>query len=201
MNKLFLVCGLPGVGKTTVAKTLAKEIKGKYFNIDKIKRKLLSKKEYKKHLRLLKPWPTNLRIKAYKKIWPEILKSIRRQPIVLDELFHLEKTRSFILKMANKFKIQSVIIEIRAHRKMVRSWLERRNIAKNHPAEIVPFGMYQAVKKIWQPIDKKHFIIYNSGDKKHLLKIIEKKLLKNIWSKEKRQSLLQKKERRAEMFV
>lgn len=180
MNKLFLVCGLPGVGKTIIAKALAKEIKGKCFNIDKVKRKLFSKKEYEKHLHFLKPWPTNLRIKAYKKIWPEVLKSIHKQSVVLDELFHLKKTRDFILKGAKKFKIQSVIIEIKTPEKMVRNWLEKRNIVKDHPAEIVPFGMHQAVKKIWQPIDKKHLIIYNNSDKKDLSKIIKKKLLKNI---------------------
>lgn len=174
MEKIFLVCGLPGAGKTTVAKILAKKIKGLYCDIDTVKRDLLPKGLYEKCLRYQKPWPTQIRIRAYQKIWPKVLKIVTKKPVVLDELFHLEKTRKFILKRAKKLKIPVVIIEVKANKIKIRKWLEKRNLSKSHTAGVVPFGMHEAVKKSWQPIKEKHFIIDNKNNKENLFKAIKK---------------------------
>ena len=41
VGKKFLVMGLPGSGKTTLAKILAKELKAVWLNADEIRKKIM----------------------------------------------------------------------------------------------------------------------------------------------------------------
>ena len=51
---IIIICGLPGVGKTAIAKDLAAIIKGSVvLSTDKIRKELISKPTYKKQERRL----------------------------------------------------------------------------------------------------------------------------------------------------
>lgn len=150
--KLILISGLPGTGKTTVAKKLQKIVDATLIRSDVLRRQII------KNLR--PPYPENEKRKVYEKIFDETRQMLASgKNVILDATFAREAYRDRARAMAKEFRAEFVILATLCPESIVR----QRMLARTDDASQATFERdYLEHKKIFQPIRDPYFAIDTS---------------------------------------
>ena len=160
---IVLVCGLPGVGKTTFSKKLAPLIDAVVLSTDKIRKEIISNPTYQPEERAL--------IYDVMVLLAKYLQQAGRN-CILDATFNQEDSRN---QVKNKLKVsedQFFIVECNCPEKIIFSRLKNRKEDYSDADVLV----YQKMKKIYEPVKGKHITVDTSQDSEHNAKLIFKQL-------------------------
>ncbi|MBN2330661.1 MAG: AAA family ATPase [Candidatus Aenigmarchaeota archaeon] len=145
---LYLVCGLPGTGKTTVAKELSSLTGGIVLRTDEIRKQLLSNPQYT-------PEEKRLVYDAMLRTAGSMLRA--GALVILDATFHLRKEREAAKDMAGKAGSGHVMIEVRCDERTVREHLRKRRVGADESD--ADFGVYKKIEQEWEPLKGEHHVI------------------------------------------
>lgn len=162
----MIVCGLPGVGKTTIAKDLAPLIDAVVLSTDKIRKELIANPTYKKQER-----------KLIYDVLLIVAKYLHQAGIncILDATFNTENSRKELRKKLGLSQEQICIIECICPDDIVISRLKDR---KNDYSD-ADISIYKKMKRIYEPIKGEHIILdTNQQSTKTNVKEIVSNLLK-----------------------
>jgi predicted kinase len=150
---IILICGYPGLGKTTVAHELAPLINAVVLSTDKIRKEFLDKPTYEEEEK-----------KTIYKIFILIAQYLHNSRVncILDATFYNQKSREDVKTRLNLRNDQYKIIECICPEELMISRLKDR---KNDYAD-ADVSIYQKIRKIYEPIKEKHIIV----DTSHSLK-------------------------------
>jgi predicted kinase len=114
---LYMVCGLPGTGKTTVAKQLASLTGGIVLRTDEIRRQILDDPKYTPEEK--------------KKVYDAMFKTAESMlrtgiDIILDATFYKRERREEAMQIAKKSGKKIVIIEVKCDESQVSERLKKR---------------------------------------------------------------------------
>jgi len=105
------MCGLPGVGKSTVAKLLAKKEKAIILRTDKIRRKHI--KEFGQSLDSNEPYPDSAMQKVYEIMFRRAEKFLKEgKSVILDATFAQRKNRDRARELARSLGIPSRLVYV-----------------------------------------------------------------------------------------
>jgi predicted kinase len=157
---LYLFCGLPGTGKTTVAKELSSLTGGIILRTDEIRKQILSDPQYTAEEKRL----------VYDAMYMTAGSMLRAGAVViLDATFHLRKEREAAKEIARKAGSECVVIEVKCDEETVRRIIKKRE-SENDESD-ADFGVYKKIKKEWEPVSGEHpVIITGKGTSKRQLK-------------------------------
>ncbi len=151
--RLILVCGLPGTGKTTVAKKIADETKSFVFNTDIIRKELFDEPKYTEKEKSL----------VYELLFEMAEKFLRSaKNVVLDGTFYKKEFREQIRKIAESMKSEFHVVEVKCEERILRKRMGKRK-GKKTPSD-ADFGIYRKIKKEFEPIRGKHFVVDTGKD-------------------------------------
>jgi predicted kinase len=154
---IILFCGLPGVGKTSLANELAPLINAIVLSTDKIRKELISTPTYtKEEKRLI--YDVMLLVARY-------LDDAAGVNCILDATFSTERSRrTAIEKLANVSSDQIYIVECICPEDVVITRLKARK-GDYSDADI---DIYRKMKKLYEPVKEmeKHIVIDTSQDPK-----------------------------------
>ena len=162
----MIVCGLPGVGKTTIAKDLAPLINAVVLSTDKIRKELIPNPTYKKQEK-----------KLIYNVLLIVAKYLHQAGIncILDATFNTENSRKELRKKLGLSQEQICIVECICPDDIVISRLKDR---KNNYSD-ADISIYKKMKRIYQPIKEEHIILdTNQQSTKTNVKEIVNQLLK-----------------------
>lgn len=162
----MIVCGLPGVGKTTIAKDLAPLINAVVLSTDKIRKELIPNPTYKKQEK-----------KLIYNVLLIVAKYLHQAGIncILDATFNTENSRKELRKKLGISQEQICIVECICPDDIVISRLKDR---KNDYSD-ADISIYKKMKRIYQPIKEEHIILdTNQQSTKTNVKEIVNQLLK-----------------------
>ncbi len=162
---IVIFCGLPGVGKTTVAKKLAPLIDGIILSSDKIRKELIPQPTYERSERELIYHVMILLAKYLHKAGKNC---------ILDATFNKEEFRNQAKKKINCNDNQFFIVECFCPEDMAISRIKHRKGGYSD-ANITT---YLRMKKIYEPVKAKHLRIDTLKDAAINAKIIEKRIKK-----------------------
>ncbi len=160
---LVIICGLPGVGKTTIAKNLAPLIDASILSTDKIRKELISNPTYQKEERAL--------IYDVMILLAKYLQQAGKN-CILDATFNKEYSRN---QVKNKLKVsedQFFIVECTCPEKIIFSRLKNRK-EDYSDADV---SVYQKMKKIYESVKGKHITVDTSQDSEYNAKLIFKQI-------------------------
>ena len=161
---LVIVCGLPGVGKTTFAKKLSPLINAIVLSTDKIRKELIPLPTYEKEERKL---IYNVMILLAKYLHDSGTNCI------LDATFNKEYSRTEVKKKLGIPDKNFFVIECMCPENIVIPRIKnRRDDYSDAGIEV-----YQKMKKIYEPVKGKHFTIDTSLDPGKNAKLISTKIL------------------------
>jgi predicted kinase len=143
---IIIICGLPGVGKSTLAKNLAPMINATILSSDKIRKELF-----------LNPTYTQFERKLVYDVMIIVAKYLNEVKCncILDATFNREKARVEIREKLQLEDEQFQIIECFCPEEIVISRLKSR---KDDYSDAT-IEVYQKMKKIYEPVKVNHIIV------------------------------------------
>lgn len=146
---IILICGYPGVGKTTVAHELAPLIKAVVLSTDKIRKELFDHPSYRDEEK-----------STIYKIFILMAKYLHNANVncILDATFYNHQSREDVKTKLNLRNDQYKIIECICPDELVISRLKER---KNDYSD-ADISIYQNIRKIYEPIKEKHITVDTS---------------------------------------
>jgi len=169
---LIVICGLPGTGKSTLARHLSSDLGGKVLRTDLIRRELFKDASLEEVLKSEDPMKYDLeRIfdrqreipeKYQRMIWKqkemvynELLRRVeqlleKKSDVILDGTFYRRKLRETIYLTAKKMGVPTYLIECKCPERAVKDRLERRREASNEVSNVKKMQIYRTVKKAYE---------------------------------------------------
>ena len=161
---IIIICGLPGVGKTTVAKELAPLLNAVILATDKIRKELLSKPMYGLRERRL--------IYDVMILMAKYLNMVGIN-CILDATFTRESSRREIKKKLGLASKDIHIIECICPEDIVLSRLRQRK----YDYSDADSSVYKKMKRIYEPVKEAHITIDTSKHSKTDIRSIAAKIL------------------------
>jgi predicted kinase len=161
-NHLILVIGCPGVGKTTVARELARQTQGLHFEIDQFKMNIVSSNKLKNSID-----PPEDRFRYYTNAMDEIsLLLIEKKPhtVIIDDTFHLHSYRKYWLDYAKQQNIHAWLVEINCSESLVKQRLLNTTDRHHHLlSKQDTVHMHWLFKEVFEPV-KNPLLRINTSD-------------------------------------
>ncbi len=160
---IILICGLPGVGKTTLAKEVALLSKAVVLSTDKIRKELIRKPTYSREER-----------RMIYEIFLLIAKYLHNSGVdcILDATFNQERSRDEVKKSLQLTDKQIHIVECVCPEEVVFSRLRSRK-GDYSDADI---RVYKKMKKIFEPVSEPHIVVDTRNTPKENAELVMKKI-------------------------
>lgn len=145
---LILVCGLPGTGKTTVAKRIAMRTKSSLLSTDVIRKQLFKKPAYDQKEREM----------VYGELFSRAERSLKDgKNVLVDGTFYRKELRDKVRKIAEKTGSKFRIVEVVCGERHVRRRLDKRK--RTCSISDADYCVYRKIKEQFEPIEDEHLVI------------------------------------------
>ncbi len=142
---LVLIGGLPGTGKTTLAKKLAHRLRAQHLNSDILRDRLHKRGQYdeftKQTIYDALVWATRNYLRA-------------GRPVVVDATFYKRALRAPFVQMAQQLGIPVAWILLTAPEEVVAA-----RVSQKRPYSEADFSVYRKVKQDFEPLDTPHLVL------------------------------------------
>jgi hypothetical protein len=147
---LAVVCGLPGVGKSTVAERVAAHLDAEVLRTDVIRKELFEDPAY-----------TDAETEA---VYAELIDRARElvadgRAVVLDATFADARFRADVREMGERAAASFDLVEVECDRSVVKRRIERRDGISD-----ADFEVHLHFERVFDGIEVDHVVVDNSGD-------------------------------------
>lgn len=158
--KLVVVFGLPGTGKTTLARALSKKLGWMHLNTDVIRAEAGKKQQYDEQTKA----------SIYRKMQELTSAALQKgKGVVLDGTFYRQTLREAFSQLASAHGVPLKWIEVCAAEAVV-----RRRVAEDRPYSEADFSVYQKIKKAFEPLDADRLRVFS--DREELSGMVQKSI-------------------------
>lgn len=161
MSTMYVVCGLPGVGKSTVSRELVRRHDAHYHRTDKIR------KEY------FGPDPEYTREESEKTYFVMLARAVESldhgHDVVVDATFSLQSGRDSAQKIANKLADDFVLIKVECPAYIAKQRIMER---EDDESDATP-KVHDSISEGWESIELEHYVLVNDQDIDNLMKQID----------------------------
>lgn len=140
---LIIVCGLPGSGKSSLSKDLAKNFSAVHLNSDEIRKKLFPQPTYSEEEK--------------KKVYEEMAKQAgeilgRGNKVIADATFSRKEYRRIMEDEAAKVGAKVFVIKCILHEDETKKRLDKRKISGKNPSD-AGYEVYMKLKESFEPLE------------------------------------------------
>lgn len=165
-QQLIVVCGLPGVGKTTVASRAATLVDGDVLRTDAIRKDLFSDPEY-----------TEAESRA---VYGELLvraatRLTEKESVVLDATFKRRRSRRNAQGLARAASVPLRTIKVECDESVVETRIEDRDGLSD-----ADFEIHRKFRREYEPLEIDHSVVDNSGSEAATLDQVDALLRRDI---------------------
>ncbi len=160
---LILVCGLPGTGKSTVARQISEKAGAPILRTDAVRKEITEKPEYSEEEKR----------KVYEELFRRAESLLRKgKNVIIDGTFYKKTLRNRVSEISERTGKELKMIECVSPEDVIR---KRISGGREDESE-ADFGVYEKIRDQWEPIESEHITLDTSGEWK---RIIENMLEKN----------------------
>lgn len=145
---LIVVCGLPGTGKSTIARYLSKKLDAIILSTDRIRKLIIRKPVYSEKEK-------EFVYEVMFLIADFLLKNNFK--CILDGVFHKRKLRERAESLAYKYGKKFILIECTAEESVI-----KQRLSKARKFSEADFEVYKKLKEIFEPIQQEHIKVNTS---------------------------------------
>jgi predicted kinase len=161
MSTLFVLCGLPGTGKSTLARQICDAFpEFDFFSLEKARRAL-------QHATYL---PEKNTVVYQKNYFEMQFSMLAKKPIIFDSNASVIKRRTDIIKLAKRYKYKVILLEFTCPETIAKQRIKARPVHNDGLFEEPNTPeVYNILKARWEPIGKPelrhkhvHYFVYDS---------------------------------------
>ncbi len=157
---LIILAGLPGTGKSTLARELSKDLGAVHLNSDIIRKELLKERTYSEEEKE----------RVYSKLLERVGEELKSEKIVIiDATFYKEELRRRVIGIVKENNSEFVIIECVLEEKIVKERIENRRKGVSE----ADFEVYKKIKKEFEEIKEEHLVLDTSKELKVQVEDVE----------------------------
>ncbi|WP_115864844.1 AAA family ATPase [Halorussus litoreus] len=146
---MVVVCGLPGVGKTTVAEDVAERVDGRLLRTDVVRKDLFPDPEY----------TDEESQRVYAELFERTRETIRNgKNVVLDGTFREAENRERAVDLSESLDAGFRLVKVECAESVVRERIRRRE----NDASDADFDVYTMYRDGFDPISADHVVVDNS---------------------------------------
>ncbi len=147
---LVVMCGLQGVGKTVVAKEIARRLEATVLKTDVIRKDMFDNPIYSEEEKQ----------QVYNEMYNRLRHALRKnQTVILDATFAKEKNRYRAKEVAEEEDAEFRLVEVVCSEDIIKKRLEVR-VMDDSEAD---FNIYLKYKNYFEAVNGEHITINNSG--------------------------------------
>jgi len=151
--KLVVVCGLPGVGKTTVARAVVDRLEAVTVRTDVVRKEILEDPQY----------TDEEKRRVYEAVFDRAREALEGgQPVVIDGTFSKPGYRERSLELAADVGMPYRLLKVECDRGVVEQRIDDRD-AEYSDAD---FAVHQQYRDEFVPVEFDHEVIDNSGSER-----------------------------------
>jgi gluconate kinase len=161
---IIFIGGLPGTGKSSVARCLAEKLSINYYDVDEVKKVIGPQDpDFDYNMKHGIPFTEEMRLKVFKKVvedFESLSKSNRH--LLVDESLHLKKSRQVLFDGAKAHFGGYVIVWVKTDEQIV----EERLTSKKRTGHILitdAMKMYRSFAKEFEPFEGSYIVCENNG--------------------------------------
>ena len=164
---LIVYCGLPGVGKSTAAAYTAKQCAANRYRTDEVRKELFDEPQY-----------TDA---EDDRTYEELLDRARSvllddEDVVLDATFGCRRHRNLACRVAADAEADSRFVHVTCDQSVV----ERRIAERTDTVSDADVEIYRQLRAAFDPFEREHVEIDNSGSLEELRREIDRRVLERI---------------------
>ena len=159
---LFVFCGLPGTGKTTVAKIIAKKLDASVISTDYIRKKMFENPTYRN-------WEKSL---IYKMMYLLAEHLSKTETCILDAVFTKEQHRNIAKEIARRNKVPIHFVEFVCDGDVI----FKRISGKRKGFSDADYQIYEKLKKEFEPMKFNHIIVDTTHGMEQAAVVLEEEL-------------------------
>jgi predicted kinase len=159
---LVLIAGLPGSGKTTLAREFARQTRGTPFDIDEVKRVVVPADAVKQGID-----PPEVRYQYYLEAirrLPELFEQSPTNVVIIDETFHLKDFREMWENAAEALGIRVHWVEACCDEAVLKERLSAGKGRENHVLGDRAFPMYLMFKEAFEQMEEIREVVETHRD-------------------------------------
>ena len=144
---VIVIFGLPGTGKTTVARRLAQGLGIRHFNTDKVRDSMDKRDEYGESDKAL----------VYAKMLDLTKSEIEEgKNVIVDGTFYKKKLRSPFMELAHGYGASVKWIEVCAEEETV-----KKRVSEQRRYSEADYAVHQKVKKEFEPVEEPYIQLFS----------------------------------------
>jgi len=148
-DSLVAVCGLPGVGKTTVAETVADRLDGRLLRTDVVRKELLTDPDYTEAESRM----------VYGELFDRARETVASgRSAVLDGTFQDADRRDRVAALAGEVGAEFRLVKVECEEAVVRDRIERREGDESD----ADFEVHRLYRETFDPLERDHVTVDNS---------------------------------------
>lgn len=163
--KLILVCGLPGSGKTTVSRKIARRTGSHIFNTDTLRKEMFTEPTYSEEEK-------KMVYDLLFSITEKFLKSAKN--VVLDGTFYKKELRDRVRELAKRNESEFHMVKVVCDEGTIRERMEKRKRKKSFSD--ADYGVYKKVKSKFEPLRGRHHVIESGKNEDAQIRRLVKKI-------------------------
>jgi hypothetical protein len=153
---LIMLSGLPGTGKSYLARRLSERLRAPVIETDFVRKTLFPQPSYSADESAIVHWVSRLLMRKL---------LARGVPVILDATNLIERQREMVYHVAEQAGARLVIVQTVAPEEVVRARLERR-LTQRDPGDIsdATWSVYRRMAERQEPIRRPHLVVNTSED-------------------------------------
>lgn len=156
MSKLYIVCGYPGVGKSTAAEIIADQTGARPIRTDSVRKELFGPNP---------SYSSSESQKTYDEVFSRAKETLESgTPVALDATFNLKIGRDSAVEVAEEVGVDFQFIKVECDEDVVRKRIENRTDTDSD----ADFSIYQKIRDDFEPFSYPYDTVDNSTSKSNL---------------------------------
>lgn len=172
-QKLIIICGLPGVGKTTVAHALAHRINAVVITSEKVVDELFRNT---RHNHTDKDWTHRELAQGYNELFSREERALKAgHTVIVEGSFRFDRQRRRAIAIADKLSIPHMVISVTCPVNIMKKRLEKRFKTTKHQ---FGYQAHLAVKKVYEKVKRPDMVLDASAERRPQIQRLVDKLSK-----------------------